>query len=138
MTLLERPDPEGRRAERVHGAFAHLVERHAAGPELRSRQVHPTMAAPHELVRLVAGMAGGSIPPEPDEPAIDTTDLFAALTLLPDVRAELDATELHLLTRARNAAMTWQDIALGLGLNSPQAARQRYERLAARTDDSAP
>nr|BFE81479.1 hypothetical protein GCM10020093_040800 [Planobispora longispora] len=28
--------------------------------------------------------------------------------------------------------MTWQEIAFGLGLGSPQAARQRYERLIGR------
>ncbi|MER7009440.1 hypothetical protein ABT297_41220 [Dactylosporangium sp. NPDC000555] len=190
--LFTRPDPAERRADRVHGALAHLVERHAATPEHRSRQVHPAMAAPHEMVRLVAGLAGGSIPVEPGEPGLDTSDLLAALTLLPEVRAELDAIELQLLTRARNGAMTgpersdgaghhglspevvrpersggrmtgpersdgaghhglspevvrpersggrmtWQDIAFGLGLNSPQAARQRYERLEARADEA--
>ncbi|MFG2039903.1 DNA-binding protein [Dactylosporangium sp. NPDC048998] len=134
--LFTRPDPAQRRADRVHGALAHLVERHAASPEHRSRQVHPTFAAPHEMVRLVAGLAGGSIPVESGEPGLDTSDLLAALTLLPDVRAELDAIELQLLTRARNGAITWQDIACGLGLNSPQAARQRYERLEARADEA--
>ena len=31
--------------------------------------------------------------------------------------------------------MTWQEIAFGLGLGTPQAARQRYERLASRAAD---
>ncbi|WP_246016711.1 DNA-binding protein [Micromonospora pisi] len=130
-----RPDPAARRAERTYQALAHLVERHANDPERRSRQVHPSMAAPHEVIRLVAGIAGGTIPTGPDEPDIDKTDLVAALTLLPNVRADLDATELHLLRTARSRAMTWQDIAFSLGLNTPQAARQRYERLEARADD---
>ncbi|MFI6763640.1 DNA-binding protein [Micromonospora sp. NPDC050417] len=130
-----RPDPAARRAERTYQALTYLVERHANGPERRSRQVHPSMAAPHEAIRLVAGIAGGSIPTEPDEPDIDNSDLVAALTLLPNVRAELDATELQLLKTARSRAMTWQDIAFSLGLNTPQAARQRFERLEARTDD---
>ncbi|WP_433219493.1 DNA-binding protein [Dactylosporangium sp. CS-047395] len=131
--LLDRPDPAARRAERVYAALTHLTERHAGSPELRSRHVHADVAAPHEVVRVAAAMAAGSIPPAPGEPALDESDLVAALTLLPDVRAELDATELYLLQTARERGMTWQDIALSLGLGTPQAARQRYERLAARS-----
>jgi hypothetical protein len=93
------------------------------------------MAAPHEVVRLVAGMAGGSIVREPGEPEIDGDDLVAALTLVPELRADLDALETQLLRTARAKGMTWQDIAFSLGLNTPQAARQRYERLDARSDD---
>jgi hypothetical protein len=135
--LLERPDPSARRAERVHTALFHLMERHAASPELRSRHVHAMVAAPHEVVRIAAAMAAGSIPAAPGEPPLDESDLVAALTLLPDVRAELDVTELYLLQTARARGMTWQDIALSLGLGTPQAARQRYERLAARSQDTA-
>ncbi|MFB9406744.1 MULTISPECIES: DNA-binding protein [Dactylosporangium] len=127
--LLQKPDPEARRAERVYAALTHLTERHAATPELRGRHVHESVAAPIEVVRVAAAMAAGSVPPAPGEPPLDESDLVAALTLLPDVRAELDTTELYLLRRARAGGMTWQDIALSLGLGTPQAARQRYERL---------
>ncbi|MGI5242953.1 DNA-binding protein [Dactylosporangium sp. CA-139066] len=132
--IFARPDAETRRAERTYGALAHLTQRHAGSAELRARQIHPDVVAPHEAVRLAAGMAGGSIPVRPDEPDLDADDLLAALTLLPDVRAELDAAELQLLRRARGGGMTWQDIAFGLGLGTPQAARQRFERLEARAD----
>ena len=60
----------------------------------------------------------------------------AALTLLPHVRAELDETELGLLTMARGRGLTWLEIAEALGLGSAQAAQQRHDRLAARLDDS--
>ncbi|WP_432993112.1 DNA-binding protein [Dactylosporangium sp. CA-233914] len=133
--LLNRPDPAARRAERVYAALAHLTDRHAGSPELRQRHVHADVPAPHEVVRIAAAMAAGSVPPAPGEPALDESDLVAALTLLPDVRAELDATERYLLGTARERGMTWQDIALSLGLGTPQAARQRYERLEARTVD---
>ncbi|GAA2622260.1 hypothetical protein GCM10010399_61860 [Dactylosporangium fulvum] len=134
--VFSRPDPGVRRAERTHQALAYLAERHAGSPELRSRHLHSSVAAPHEVVQLVAAMTAGSVPPRPGEPAVDATDLVAALTLMPDVRAELDAIELHLLKTARSRGMTWQDIAFSLGLNTPQAARQRYERLEARADDT--
>ncbi len=132
--LFARPDSAAQRAERTYRSLTHLADRHAGTPARRSRQVHPSMAAPHEVVRLVAGIAGGSISPEPDEPDVDADDLIAALTLLPDVRADLDSTELQLLKIARGRGMTWQDIAFSLGLNTPQAAKQRFERLEARAD----
>jgi hypothetical protein len=49
------------------------------------------------------------------------------------VRAELDELEAGLLEMARGRGQTWPEIAFGLGLGTPQAARQRYERLASRT-----
>ncbi len=94
------------------------------------------MPAPHEVIRLVAGLASGSIIPEPGEQDVDHDDVVAALTLLPSVRADLDSTELALLRIARSRGMTWQDIAFGLGLNTPQAAKQRYERLETRSEDT--
>ena len=69
---------------------------------------------------------------EGEEP-VDQADLMAALTLIPHVRAEVDALEAGLLQVARGRGMTWQAIAFGLGLGSAQAARQRYERLTVRT-----
>lgn len=135
--LFARPDSGAQRAERTFQALTHLVTRHAADIDLRARQVHPEMAGPHEVVRLVAGLAGGSITAQADEPAVDHDDLVAALTLMPTVRADLDATELYLFTAARSSGMTWQDIAFSLGLNTPQAARQRFERLSARSADTA-
>lgn len=51
---------------------------------------------------------------------------------MPLVRGETDDLETGLLQMARGRGMTWQEIAFGLGLGTPQAARQRYERLAGR------
>jgi hypothetical protein len=131
-----RPDAAAQRGERTYQALTHLAERHAGSPDRRARATHPAMAAPHEVVRLVAALAAGSLVTEPDEPAVDDDDLVAALTLLPGVRAEWDSIERQLLKAARRQGMTWQDIAFSLGLNTPQAARQRFERLAARADDA--
>jgi hypothetical protein len=135
--LFTRPDSATQRAERTYQSLSHLVSRHADSPARRSRQVHPAMPAPHEVVRLVAGITSGSIILEPGEQDVDDNDLVAALTLLPSVRADLDSTELALLKAARSRGMTWQDIAFSLGLNTPQAAKQRYERLEARSEDTA-
>ena len=136
--LFARPDSAAQRASRTYRSLTHLVDRHASSPAHRSRQAHPAMPAPHEVVRLVAGIASGSITLEPGEQDVDHDDVVAALTLLPTVRADLDSTELALLKIARISGMTWQDIAFGLGLNTPQAAKQRYERLETRSEDPGP
>ncbi len=87
------------------------------------------MIGPGEAVRLLVGLAAGSVVAEDGEDAVDAADLTAALTLMPMVRAEIDQLEASLLLIARGQGMTWQELAFGLGLGSAQAARQRYERL---------
>jgi hypothetical protein len=96
------------------------------------------MIGPVEAVRLLVMLAAGSAVTEDGEEDIDAADLTAALTLMPMVRAEVDQMEASLLLIARGQGMTWQELAFGLGLGSPQAARQRYERLNLRTAQGTP
>ncbi|WP_459799755.1 DNA-binding protein [Herbidospora sp. RD11066] len=117
----------------VYASVTHIAARHAATEAQRARQVHPTFLGPHEAVRLVTMLAAGSAAPDPGEPEVDDSDLKAALTLMPLVRGEMDQLEASLLLMARGRGLTWQEIANSLGLGSPQAAKQRYERLAGRT-----
>ncbi|GIH76648.1 DNA-binding protein [Planobispora longispora] len=126
------PDPGRTRAEREAEALFRIADRHAATARQRHRQVHPDVLGPHEAVRLVSFLLSGAAAIEDGEPQVDRADLVAALTLLPRVRAEFDDVEAGLLKMARGRDMTWQEIAFGLGLGSPQAARQRYERLIGR------
>ncbi|MFF3927640.1 DNA-binding protein [Streptomyces hirsutus] len=127
------PRPEQARVQRVHASLFRIAERHAATDEQRRRQVHPTVLAPHEAVRLVSFLLSGAAQREDGEPEVDRADITAALSLVPLVRGEMDELETGLLQMARGRGMTWQDIAFGLGLGTPQAARQRYERLSDRT-----
>ncbi|GCE00503.1 DNA-binding protein [Embleya hyalina] len=127
------PDPEQARAERVHASLFRIAERHAATDEQRARQVHPYMLGPHEAIRLVSFLLSGIAQPADGEPAVDHADITAALSLIPLARGEMDDLEAGLLRMARGREMTWQEIAFGLGLGTPQAARQRYERLLGRT-----
>jgi hypothetical protein len=127
------PDPPKARAEREYSALFRIQQRHADSPARRERSRHPAMVGPGEAVRLLVGLAAGSVVAEDGEDAVDTADLTAALTLIPMVRAEVDQLEASLLLIARAEGMTWQELAFGLGLGSAQAARQRYERLALRT-----
>ncbi|GGU92041.1 hypothetical protein GCM10010260_28250 [Streptomyces filipinensis] len=127
------PQPEQARAQRVYASLFRIAERHAATDEQRRRQTNPTLLAPHEAVRLVTFLLSGAALPEDGEPEVDHADITAALSLVPLVRAEMDELETGLLEMARGRGMTWPEIAFGLGLGTPQAARQRYERLASRT-----
>lgn len=58
---------------------------------------------------------------------------LSALRLIPAARRNLDDREYRLIAEARDAGVMWREIAEALGLNSPQAAAQRYQRLAERT-----
>ncbi|MBV1850582.1 DNA-binding protein [Catellatospora tritici] len=125
-------DSERARAGRDFAALTRIAERHAATETQRRRWTHAHVLDPYEAVSLSVSLAAGSALPEPGEEPFDEADLTAALTLLPRVRAELDALEAGLLDLARARGLTWQAIAFGLGLGTPQAARQRYERLTGR------
>ncbi|MFG2334902.1 DNA-binding protein [Streptomyces sp. NPDC048604] len=126
-------DPEQARAQRVHASLFRIAERHAATDGQRRRQTNPYVLAPHEAVRLVSFLLSGAALREEGEPEVDRADITAALSLVPLVRGELDELEAGLLQMARGRGMTWPEVAFGLGLGTPQAARQRYERLVSRT-----
>ncbi|MET4658177.1 hypothetical protein ABID80_001887 [Streptomyces sp. PvP037] len=129
-----QPSSDAARVQRTHASLFRIAERHAATDEQRRRQVHPGVIGPHEAVRLVAFLLSGAALPQVGEPEVDRADITAALSLVPRARAEMDELEAGLLQMARGRGMTWPEIAFGLGLRSPQAARQRYERLADRTE----
>lgn len=63
----------------------------------------------------------------------DHDDLRAALRLVDSARADLEALEAGLLLVARAEGLTWPDIAHQLGVKSPQAAQQRFQRVSSRT-----
>ncbi|MCX4659315.1 DNA-binding protein [Streptomyces uncialis] len=130
------PHPDQARAHRVHASLFRIAERHAATDEQRLRQIHPSVLAPHEAVRLVSFLLSGAARLAEGEPEVDRADITAALSLVPRVRGEMDELETGLLQMARGRGMTWPEIAFGLGLGTPQAARQRYERLVGRTAEA--
>ena len=137
--LFTAPDPSLARAHRNHAALARISDRHAGTDDRRQRHTHPEVLDPYEAICLVTALASNANLLQPGEPPVDQTDLTAALTLVPHLRAEVDCLEAGLLTLARARGLTWQEIAFGLGLGTPQAARQRFERLVDRTGhDPAP
>jgi hypothetical protein len=86
---------------------------------------HPGQPASDcDLVRLAAWKAA-------DE-GVDADVVMAGLGLVGAARAELDQVEAGLLFAARAADVTFQQIAVALGLGSGQAAQQRMSRVLAR------
>ncbi|MFE9406858.1 hypothetical protein ACFYNY_34685 [Streptomyces sp. NPDC006530] len=64
-----------------------------------------------------------------ETPDVPVEDLLAALTLVEDARARLDALEQDLIRGARNRAASWQKVADALGMANRQAAEARSTRL---------
>lgn len=120
---------------RASAALQRLSQRHAASVAARARAVSRAAPEPRELVRLVEVLGAGSATYLPGEDELDADDFSAALALTPWVRAELDETELGLITMARGRGLTWLQVAQALGLTSAQAAQQRFDRLTRRVVD---
>ena len=130
------PDPADAHAKRRYPALMRLTERHAGG-EFRKRWERSQLPmGPLDAWRQVVLVAGGGLVPAEGEPGADVNDIAAALTLVDSARAEVDELEIGLLEMARGRGMTWQQIAFHMGLGSAQAARQRHQRLSARTASS--
>lgn len=69
--------------------------------------------------------------------SLSADDVLSALSLLPAARSEVEGVEIGLLFTARNAGLTWAQIAEATGFRSPQACQQYYTRLSARQGDQA-
>lgn len=69
------------------------------------------------------------------EPAVTADDVAAALGLFEEMREQLDRLETQVVIEARRRGMDWRQIAGHQGLNSSQAASQRYQRLMTRLEE---
>jgi hypothetical protein len=109
---------------REAGARGHLLESGASSlpraPWLHERQ--PPAAA--DLIRFALWRA--------DAGRLGEEGVLAALALLTAARAELDQSEAALLFTARSQGLSWPRISQAMGLGSPQAAQQRFDRVSGR------
>ncbi|MFE9611806.1 hypothetical protein [Streptomyces sp. NPDC006012] len=62
-------------------------------------------------------------------------DIGAGLSLFEEMRVALDRLETQVVIEARRRGMDWRQIARHQGLNSSQAASQRYQRLMTRLEE---
>lgn len=129
------------------------------------RHVPPAIAQDHLSHRYAVGLDRssweGGIPLEPVEalgqlcraergerdtrwgnawelPVPRKVEVAAGLSLLAEIRADLERQELLLINGARSRGLTWEQIADVLGLDSRQAAEQRCRRLRERWPEDAP
>jgi hypothetical protein len=126
-------------AAREADARAHLLRAGASAlpppPWLHEQQ--PPAAA--DLIRFALWRANagghnanaGGIGEE-NAGGIGQEGVLAALALLTAARAELDQTEAALLFTARAHGLSWPRISRAMGLGSPQAAQQRFDRVTGR------
>lgn len=68
-------------------------------------------------------------------PDVAADDVAAGLRLFEDMRVTLDRLETQVVIEARRRGMDWRQIAQHQGLNSSQAASQRYQRLMTRLEE---
>ncbi|MFB6670188.1 hypothetical protein [Streptomyces parvus] len=64
-----------------------------------------------------------------ESPEVPAEDVLAALTLMEEARASLDALERDLIRAARSRSASWQKIADSLGMANRQAAEAKATRL---------
>jgi hypothetical protein len=121
----------------------HLTQRYSRGSERDMWEAGIPLQSTEALKQLCRAELGdrsdehpkpGSVP-IPDLPVPTIADIAAGLSLTGPVRDELDRQELLLIHGARARGLTWQQVAKILGLDSPQAAAQRFDRLGARWPD---
>lgn len=118
----------GQDAEQSAARDLDVARQHLLGAGASELPALPWMhhAAPPEdvmLLRFAVWRASGGASVE---------DLKAGMRLLESARAELDGLETGLLFVARSEGMTWSEIAHELGVRSPQAAQQRFQRVSRR------
>ena len=78
------------------------------------------------------GPAANAGSPAANAGGIGEEGVLAALSLLAAARAELDQSEAALLFTARSHGLSWPRISRAMGLGSPQAAQQRFDRVSGR------
>ncbi|MFE2536861.1 hypothetical protein [Streptomyces sp. NPDC059371] len=83
--------------------------------------------------RLLAAV--GEQNDDEQEPGVGPDDVGAALGLFEGIREQLDRLETQVVIEARRRGMDWRQIAAHQGLNSSQAASQRYQRLMTRLEE---
>lgn len=127
-TLIESDEHEQKR--RADDARRHIDAATKDGrlPE-NGNGWHPTADAKADIDRIGRVMRSTVVGPGPGLADIAPEDITAALQLIGSARESLDRLESNVMASARQQWMSWRVIAEALGLQSPQAAAQRWERL---------
>ncbi|MFF9100228.1 hypothetical protein ACF1AU_06605 [Streptomyces rubrogriseus] len=121
-------------AAEAHGRARARLSAVAEDPAGRWGPAHQLEQDAALLGRLLAAAAehrqdGGQ------RPDVSADEVAAGLSLFEEMRVALDRLETQVVIEARRRGMDWRQIAGHQGLNSSQAASQRYQRLVTRLEE---
>ena len=110
--------------QRITAAYQRLLDRFGAPGEKTAPRRGAPLRLPTEadLMNRAIDDAGN--------PSAGTTDLRAALELAGVDQRNAETREINVVAHLRERGVSWREIAHHRGLQSAQAAKQRYERLA--------
>ncbi|MEW9555841.1 hypothetical protein [Nonomuraea sp. NPDC050783] len=134
MDITASHDDYRRRLMAAHAARTRLLDRFGTGDRPRPQDPAAPPVPATELVRLVLEAAHD---PGDGAPEVGPEDLADALQMIVPIRRSIDSMEYQAVAAARRAGLTWRQVADALALESPQAAQQRFQRLAVRLDQTA-
>jgi len=116
--------------EMITSAYHRLLDDLGTSREKSAIERHEPFQLPSE-----ATLMNRAIEQAAKDPAVGASHLRAALELAAQDQSLAEGREVNVITLLRNMGVSWREIAYHRGLESGQAARQRFERL---TNRSAP
>lgn len=111
--------------ERIVNAYRRLLESFGGQGETAVPDGDAALGQPTE-----AELMNRAIEDASRNPSVGTTDLRAALELAALDQRLAETREMNIVTLLRAREVSWREIAHHRGLQSAQAAKQRYDRLA--------
>jgi hypothetical protein len=110
--------------QRITAAYHRLLERFGTPSEKSAVNRRATLELPTEADLMSRAIDDAR------NPSAGTTDLRAALELAGLDQRNAETREINVVARLRERGVSWREVAHHRGLQSAQAAKQRYERLA--------
>ena len=125
------PDPQHAARRRLSALAEKAADERSAARQSPAHRLQRDAAL---VERLFAAVSGDQTREERVSGA-GGEDAGAALSVLEDMRVALDELEAQVVMEARRRGLDWRQIARHRGLNSSQAASQRYQRLVTRLEE---
>jgi len=110
--------------QRIATAYQRLLDRFGTSGEKNGLDQGAPLGSPTEADLMNRAINDAT------NPDAGTTDLRAALELAGLDQRNAETREINVVARLRERGVSWKEIAHHRGLQSAQAAKQRYERLA--------
>jgi hypothetical protein len=109
--------------QRITAAYQRLIDRFGTAGEKSAQNRRAPLERPTEAALINRAVDDAK------NPSAGTTDLRAALELAGLDQRNAETREINVIARLRERGVSWREIAHHRGLQTAQAAQQRYERL---------